>query len=204
MKTIIKEENGLMTNDLVFAKVRPDAIIPTKEEENTGYDIYANFDEDYIIIPPHNTKLIPTGIASALSDKYYLQVHERGSTGSKGMKYGAGVIDSSYRGEIFICLSNINDVEIIISKLSLETLIEKYGHPSVYDEDCIVIDYNKNEAFLTDTDEEYTAIIYPYKKAIAQLIVHEVPKMNVKEVTYDELLKIPSKRGIGALGSSGK
>ena len=105
---IIKiEENGLMTNDLVFAKVKPNAIIPTKEDENAGYDIYACFDEDYMVIPPHSTKLIPTGIASALSDKYYLQVHERGSTGSKGIKYGAGVIDSSYRGENFICLNKI-------------------------------------------------------------------------------------------------
>ena len=67
---IIKiEENGLMTNDLVFAKVRPNAIIPSKEDENAGYDIYACFDEDYMVIPPHSTKLIPTGIASALSDK---------------------------------------------------------------------------------------------------------------------------------------
>jgi hypothetical protein len=48
METIKKEENGLMTNDLVFAKVKPDAIIPTKENENAGYDIYACFDEDLL------------------------------------------------------------------------------------------------------------------------------------------------------------
>ena len=40
----------LQENDLVFAKVRPDAIIPTKDDENAGYDIYANFKEDYLII----------------------------------------------------------------------------------------------------------------------------------------------------------
>ena len=27
-----------------------------------GFDIYACFDEDYIVINPHETKLIPTGI----------------------------------------------------------------------------------------------------------------------------------------------
>ena len=37
----------LQDNDLVFAKVRPDAIIPTKDNENAGYDIYANFKEEY-------------------------------------------------------------------------------------------------------------------------------------------------------------
>ena len=200
----------LKENDLLFAKVNPKAINPSKEDENAGYDIYACFDEDYMVIPPNSTKLIPTGIASVVSDKYYLQVHERGSTGSKGIKYGAGVIDSSYRGEIFICLNNINNTEIIISKLSLEELCEKYGRVDYDLDDKYVttfLDYGTGEyehAYLVDREDEYTAIIYPYKKAIAQLVVHEVPKMNVKEITYEELQKIPSKRGTGALGSSGK
>lgn len=45
----------LSENDLAFAKVRPNAIIPTKDEENAGRDVYANFEEDYMIIPPHTT-----------------------------------------------------------------------------------------------------------------------------------------------------
>lgn len=197
----------LKDNDLLFAKVRPEAIIPTKDDENAGYDIYANFEEDYILIPQHETKLIPTGIASALSEKFYLQVHERGSTGSKGIKYSAGVIDSSYRGEIFIALTNTNIQDVIISKLSLEELINKYGKHDEYG--CVYIEYGENiynKAYLVDDidEEDYRAIIYPYKKAIAQLVVHEVPKMNVKEVTYEELKQIPSKRGTGSLGSSGK
>ena len=197
----------LKDNDLVFAKVRPDAIIPTKEKENAGYDIYANFEEDFIVIPAFGTKLIPTGIASALSDKYYLQVHERGSTGTKGMKYGAGVVDSSYRGEIFICINNVNDVEVIISKLSLDELAEKYGKED--DLGDIILRYGDSDfkyAILKSPLDyvDYTAIIYPYSKAIAQLVIHEVPEMDVKEIAYDELLQIPSKRGTGALGSSGK
>lgn len=205
MRTILKEESGLMTNDLVFAKVKPTAIIPTKEDENAGYDIYACFDEDYMVIPAHSTKLIPTGIASAVSDKYYLQVHERGSTGSKGMKYSAGVIDSSYRGEIFIALSNINPSDIIISKLDKKELFDKYGEPYELDEDVRIIRYGVDEFDYTIEDEPYYGcVIYPYSKAIAQLIVHEVPTMNVKEITYEELKAIPSKRGTGALGSSGK
>lgn len=217
MQTIKKEENGLMTNDLVFAKVKQDAIIPTKEDENAGYDIYACFDEDYMIVPAHSTKLIPTGIAAAVCDKYYLQVHERGSTGSKGMKYGAGVVDSSYRGEIFICINNVNDRAIIISKLNdINELFDKCGvddgggyfylpydinHPLDVDEDGYETPLGIYE---DDDDEIYDHIFYPYSKAIAQLIVHEVPKMNAKEISYEELQAIPSKRGTGALGSSGK
>lgn len=192
----------LKDNDLAFAKVKPNAIIPTKDNENAGYDIYACFDEDYMIIPPHSTKLIPTGIASAVSDKYYLQVHERGSTGSKGMKYGAGVVDSSYRGEIFICINNINKNEIVISKLNEEDLIKNHV-TNAYLNAKVIVDAHGEEAYFFG-DAEDDPIIYPYEKAIAQLIVHEVHVMNVKEITYEELKAIPSKRGTGALGSSGK
>ena len=194
----------LKENDLLFAKVKPNAIIPTKDLENAGYDIYACFEEDYMIIPPHFTKLIPTGIASAMSDKYYLQVQERGSTGVKGLKYGAGVIDSGYRGEIFMCINNVNKFPIIISKLSYEELIDKYGEEDE-DGDIAMPMYptepNKANLWIMNN---YKPIVYPYEKAIGQLIVLRVPVMNVKEVTYEELLQIPSKRGVNKLGSSNK
>lgn len=197
---------NLKENDLLFAKVKSDAIIPTKEKENAGYDIYACFSEDYLIIPPHTTKLIPTGIASAISDKYYLGVAERGSTGKIGMKYGAGIIDSGYRGEIFIALTNTNNVDILISKLSREELEEYYGER--YGDYIIMRNIeNDNVIYLENYDEFYnkTCIIYPYSKAIAQLIVHEVHnEVEPKEVSYEELKSIPSKRGNGSLGSSGK
>lgn len=167
------------TNDLIFAKVKPEAIIPTKSDENAGYDIYACFDEDYITIKAHETKLVPTGIATALHPSKYIQIEERGSTGSKGIKKSAGVVDSSYRGEIFVAITNTNNKWLYITKLSEEEMKAKTL-------------YNKED------------ILYPYNKAIAQLVVHEVPVMNVKEVTYDELKTIPSNRGDGSLGSSGK
>ena len=42
-----------MTTNIKIAKVRPDAIIPTKRIEDAGWDIYANFAEDWMEIPPH-------------------------------------------------------------------------------------------------------------------------------------------------------
>ena len=101
---------------LIFAKVRPNAKIPTKRTEDAGRDIYPCFDEDYIIIPPLHTVMIPTGIASAFSSDYYAQIQERGSTGTQGIKYGAGVIDSGYRGEWFVPITNCNSVPLIIKK----------------------------------------------------------------------------------------
>ena len=189
----------LKNDELVFAKVRPDAIIPTKEDGNAGYDIYAEFTGDYMVIAPNTTRLVPTGIASAMTDNWYLQVEERGSTGSKGIKKSAGVVDSNYRGEIFIAISNVNAVPIIISKYDKEELFKLYAF--VYKHKILLddrVEQCNHELDITD------AIIYPYSKAIAQLVVHEVPKMKVKEISYDVLAEIPSTRGVGALGSSGK
>ena len=163
-----------MTTTVKFAKVRPTAIIPSKSVENAGFDIYANFEEENMVINPLETKLVPTGIASACDIDYYFQVEERGSTGSKGIKKSAGVIDSSYRGEIFIAITNCNNKPIVITK---ET-----------DTDNLTDDY----------------IVYPYSKAIAQLVLLPVPYVEVEEYTYDELKQIPSTRGSGCLGSSGK
>lgn len=168
-------------NDLVFAKVKPNAIIPSKTEENAGYDIYACFDKDYWLLKPHTTELIPTGIASALHKSKYIQLEERGSTGSKGIKRSAGVIDSGYHGEWFVAITNTNDFDLVIAKEPLYS--------------------NKNELLRKFGN---MVIVYPYSKAIAQAIVHEVPRMNVSEVTYQDLLTITSERGTGSLGSSNK
>ena len=164
-----------------FAKVYINAIIPSKRDEDMGFDIYPCFDEDYIVINPHETKLIPTGIASACSPKYGFLVFERGSTGSKGIARRCGVIDSGYRNEWFIGLTNTTDKVMFISKLSEEETYKSY--------------YG---------DVISPSFVYPYSKAIAQALVIPVPKTKVKEISYDELKKIKSKRGLGKLGSSNK
>ncbi len=99
-----------------FAKVKNDAVIPNKRAEDAGYDIYTCFDEEYIIIQPNETKLIPTGIASAFSSDYVMILKERGSTGVKGIGQRCGVIDSGYRGEWFVPITNHNDKPLIITK----------------------------------------------------------------------------------------
>lgn len=183
--------------ELLFAKVRPDAKIPAKSAGNAGYDVYACFDEDSMIIPSLETVMIPTGIASAMNEKYYIQIEERGSTGCKGMKKSAGVIDSSFRGEWFVAITNCDKKDIIISKLSKDELFDKYG---------TVIPGTQEKAIKTK-DVWYikgATVIYPYEKAIAQAVVHEVPQMDIREIPYEKLKNIPSERGEGKLGSSGK
>ena len=163
-------------NDLYFAKVNPNAIIPSKRDEDGGYDIYACFDEDYMVIQPHETKLIPSGIATAFSPKWVAIIKERGSNGSKGIAQRCGVIDSGYRNEWFVPLTNTTTKTVTISKLPKEEL------PLMLQE----------------------GIVYPYSKGIAQFIMIEVPKLDTHEVDFDTLKAFKSERGLGALGSSGK
>ena len=66
----------------------------------------------------------------------------------------------------------------------------------------VILENNKIICFING--EEDIVIVYPYSKAIAQAEVCEVPVMNQYEVSYEELKAIPSERGTGALGSSGK
>lgn len=166
-----------MNTTVKFARVRPTAVIPTKRDEDAGFDIYADFEDDFIIIDPHTTTLIPTGIASACDADYCFILKERGSTGSKGIAQRCGVIDSGYRNEWFVPITNTTNKKI--------TIVKK-------DTDYI---FMKNTSGYT---------IYPYEKAIAQALIIPVPKVKVEELTYNELKEIASDRGMGALGSSGK
>jgi len=182
-------------NNLFFAKVKPNAIIPSKRDEDAGYDIYPCFEENYLIIKKNETILIPTGIASVIDSSKYIQIQEKGSTGSIGMKYGAGVIDSGYRGEWFIAITNCNNRSIVINK---ETITKKE----------IVRRETKDKRFFERLKIRKSfmrePIFYPYKKGIAQAIVHDVMKMNVSEISYDKLLEFKSERGANKLGSSKK
>ena len=162
---------------IVFAKMREGAVIPSKRMEDGAFDIYACFDEDNIVIQPHETKMIATGLASAFSPMYVAILKERGSTGTKGMGQRAGVVDSGYRGEWFVPITNHNEKPLIITK---ET----------------------NQGTLDILSNDY--IVYPYTKAITQVIMVEVPQLEIEEVTLEEVLSITSERGTGCLGSSNK
>lgn len=175
-----------MHTTIIFAKVREDAIIPSKNLEDAGYDIYANFEEPYIRIEPHKTVMIPTGIACACDTDYCFIVKERGSTGTKGIAQRCGVIDSGYRDEVFIPITNTSNKTLFIAK---STAVVAKG-------DQVIIG---GVMYLTDD-----VIVYPYTKAIAQLLLVPVPTTDVEEYTYKELKTIPSSRGTGKLGSSGK
>ena len=164
---------------LYFAKLDEKAIIPTKNDEDAGYDVYGCFDDDFII-ESLQTRLVPTKLACAMSPKYYIQIEERSSSGSKGIKKSAGVVDSGYRGEIKVAITNATNKTLIFSNKTAKELANSL---------------NLNEEDL---------LVYPQSKAIAQFVVHEVPRMQTCVISYEELMKIPSKRNTGGFGSTNK
>lgn len=168
-------------DEIYFAKLKDKAIVPSKKDEDAGYDLYACFDEDYMLISPGGVTLVPTGIAWAISSDFYMQIEERSSTGSKGIKKNAGVIDSGYRGEILISILNARKENLIISNLTEENLKKKY--PKLFKEPCFV--YNTG-------------------KAIAEGVIHRVEKFKVKELSYSDLCSFASERGEKGWGSSNK
>lgn len=85
-------------------KLTSTATIPTKSRKtDAGYDLYS--DED-IALYPEDTKLISTGIAFAIPDGYAGLIWDRSGLGTKGIHRHAGVVDSSYRGEVKVALYN--------------------------------------------------------------------------------------------------
>ena len=157
-----------------FAKLYDEVKIPNKRTEDAGFDIYPHFEEPFIYIAPHETKLIPTGLISACDEGYYFQLFERGSTGTKGIAQRCGVIDSGYRGEWFVPITNTTDKHLYILKDD------------------------------SNVKPKESVIIYPYEKAICQAVILPVPKTTVKELTVEEIKNIKSLRGDGCLGSSNK
>ena len=159
---------------IIFAKLRDNAISPSKRDEDSDYDLYACFDDEEFVIPAFSTRLVPTGIISAFDESLGVKFEERGSNTKWCGIVQAGVVDSGYRGEWFCAIYNGNPVPVHISKA------------------------------VQEVQRSDTQVLVPYRKAICQFNVREIPKLSLQEVSVDEVLACASSRGAGALGSSGK
>lgn len=94
-------------------KLNDKAILPTYGSEYAaGADLYACTEEE-LTIKPHETVLIPTGLAMELPLGYAGLIYARsGLATKKGLAPAnkVGVIDSDYRGEVKVALHNHSEV----------------------------------------------------------------------------------------------
>lgn len=85
------------------------AHLPTRGSDwAAGYDLYAATDH-FIMIPPHTTVKVGTGLAFELPKGTFGAIYARsGLASKKGLRPAncVGVVDADYRGEIIVALHN--------------------------------------------------------------------------------------------------
>lgn len=94
-----------MTLYIKVSKLTDDAIIPTKAyESDAGWDLYAS---ENATVKAGQRSVIKTGISFEIPEGWCGLIWPRSGLSVKnGIDILAGVIDSSYRGEILTCLYN--------------------------------------------------------------------------------------------------
>jgi dUTP pyrophosphatase len=101
-----------MTN-VKFVKVNSMAKAPTRGSVYAaGYDLSAAI-ESNVLIAPHTTVKIGTGIVVELPENTFGAIYARSGIASKeGLRPAncTGVVDSDYRGPIIVALHNDSDV----------------------------------------------------------------------------------------------
>ena len=99
-------------------KLRPDAALPTAGSAfAAGYDLRACMDAP-VVIPPHATAMVGTGLAIAVPEGYFGAIFARSGLAAKqGLRPAncVGVCDSDYRGEYIIALHNDGDAPRTVS-----------------------------------------------------------------------------------------
>ena len=94
-------------------KLNEKAVIPSYGSEfAAGADLYACIEQD-LEIKPHQTVLVPTGIAVELPVGYAGLIYARsGLATKKGLAPAnkVGVVDCDYRGEIKVALHNHSEI----------------------------------------------------------------------------------------------
>lgn len=124
---------------LKFVKADPKAITPTKgHPSDAGYDLtilrkYKDLDD--------TTALYDTGICIQIDKGYYTELFPRSSISKSGYAFAnsVGVIDSSYRGRIYVALrkSNPKAPDIQFPYRCAQLIIRKQYSASVVEVDSL-------------------------------------------------------------------
>ena len=98
--------------NIKIKRLNENAIIPNRgSEQAAGYDLYACTSTP-IVIPPHQTVKVGTGLSIEIPDGYFGGIFARSGLATKqGLRPSncIGVCDSDYRGEYIVALHNDSD-----------------------------------------------------------------------------------------------
>jgi dUTP pyrophosphatase len=88
---------------LLHAEAHPPTVAHAGSD--LGYDLYAVED---VVLPPGVPVKVRTGIAVEGPPGWGFVLGDRSSMAARGVTYAGGRIDAGYRGEILVCLLNVN------------------------------------------------------------------------------------------------
>ncbi len=88
---------------LLHADARPPTVAHAGSD--LGYDLYSIED---VVLPPGVPVKVRTGIAVEGPPGWGFVLGDRSSMAARGVTYAGGRIDAGYRGEILVCLINLN------------------------------------------------------------------------------------------------
>jgi dUTP pyrophosphatase len=88
---------------LLHAEAHPPTVAHAGSD--LGYDLYAIED---VVLPPGVPVKVRTGIAVEGPPGWGFVLGDRSSIAARGVTYAGGRIDAGYRGEILVCLLNVN------------------------------------------------------------------------------------------------
>ena len=93
---------------LLHAEARPPTVAHAGSD--LGFDLYSV--EDVVLSPGVPVK-VRTGIAVEGPEGWGFVLGDRSSMAAKGVTYAGGRIDAGYRGEILVCLVNVNQPDLL-------------------------------------------------------------------------------------------
>lgn len=106
--------------EVKIKKMYKDAVIPEQATSGSaGFDlrVYLKSTKS-LLIQPNQTFKLSTGLHFELPEGYVMMIYPRSSTGIKKglmLKNTVGVLDSDYRGECFLFLTNIGNEDVLIT-----------------------------------------------------------------------------------------
>lgn len=108
-----------------FKKTHPSAVIPTKNSSgDAAYDLYS---VERAMIGPMDRACVSVGLNIEIPEGYYGRIAPRSGLAVKqGLDVLAGVIDSSYRGELGVVLINLNFPQELFNPEYLKGGIHSY------------------------------------------------------------------------------
>lgn len=90
-------------------KLVPHAKLPLRAHAtDSGADLFAL---ERTVLAPRAITYVHTGIAVELPESTSGIIWGKSSVESKGIKAMAGLVDAPYRGELIVCMYNLNDTE---------------------------------------------------------------------------------------------